>query len=244
MEENFGKLGIQDFFNVLFNGALFIVCAYWIFPKILDRYFDLKKQNETEAYAILLVVFFAIGLIIQEFAQICDRHIFHIKMNAERNFLKKKYKNVCIGGRSKNHIIGNNNKLKRYRKMGKKILKEKGFKFSNEFTGAQSTYIYAVCYYTVENCGRSSKYEKMRGLFDMSVSLSFSCMVLEFLSIISGLLCLWDYEIKLSMIIQILVFGVGIVIFNNRAKVIMNYKVRMLMETYCCCKENAKKKNA
>ena len=46
MEENVGKLGIIDFFNVLFAGCIFIIGFLWLFPCFLEFYDDFKYYYE------------------------------------------------------------------------------------------------------------------------------------------------------------------------------------------------------
>ena len=235
MEGYYEKLGIQDFFNVIFGGAIFCICICWIYPQILTHYNNFKNTYKEESYIVIFVIFFVIGLIIQEVASFFDVKIMHIKSNVVKNFLKNNYNQKNIYGGYKNCIIQNDIKLKVYRNIGKKILRTHGLKYDKDFTDEQNQFIYSFCYYIIEKCNMCHKYEKMRGLFDMSLILCFSCIVLEisiFPSLIYGI---WIHRISKKVIIEIILLLVGFIIFYNRAKKLMNYKARILMGTYEYC---------
>lgn len=243
VEENFGRLGIMDFFNVLFTGGIFIVCACWICPWFWEQY--LKVNLKTERYVVILVISFTIGLILQEIGVFWDKKIGHIEENVLSNFLSRNaiFTNNKVGmiKRIGNDIIGNEFKLQEYRKCGKEILISKSIDFKNDFTEEQCRYIYAYCFYYIENRGKTGKYEKMRGLFDLARTLTASSMIL---SIWSGLAFIYriivsQYSVEsLVNVPQMILFGFIAYIFYVRAKRIMCYRVRMMMGVYESCKDN------
>lgn len=57
MEENVGKLGIVVFFNVLFTGGIFIICASWIsFYYRVKKIMNYKARMLMEVYDICMVI--------------------------------------------------------------------------------------------------------------------------------------------------------------------------------------------
>ena len=140
MKENFGKLGIEDFFNVLFAGGIFIVGIWWTFPFLFELYDDFKWNYEVEAYVGIIVIIFLLGLVAQELGTSLDQRWGHIKSNVIENFLRKK-ENVEIkkpriirlvdsilridrvekGIKKSNFILANDMKFNLYRKYGECI---------------------------------------------------------------------------------------------------------------------------
>jgi len=139
---------------------------------------------------------------------------------------------------NKNTIIDNDVKLRFYRKHAIRILREKGEKFDGEFKPVQCQFIYAYCLYYIEYQGKSAKYEKMRGLFDMARTLVAMSILLLIASIIMqfyNVVIIQDFYAIITSGFQMLLFAISTIIFSNRAKRIMNYKTRMLMEVYDVC---------
>ena len=170
MEENLGKLGIMDFFNVLFTGGIFVICASWICPELWSLYININKDYQYESYVGIVVLFFGIGMILQEVGSYYDAKFEHIKDNVLKNFLKedldleegiiegvlKKIKGVPKikeknpnGSEKKNRIIDNEIKFKVYREHGKDILENKNYKVSKDFSSEECKFIYAYCIYYI-----------------------------------------------------------------------------------------------
>ena len=143
MEENYKKLGIQDFFNVLFAGAVFAICIIWIEPFVWF-WFVRIEGNDALKYLCTAIVLYAIGLCLQELGSIIDGRIFKIKTNAISTYLWKaeKYREDVLEKKvlykmcskiDKKHnvfykdktIIGNGCKQQVYRENAKQILIEK-----------------------------------------------------------------------------------------------------------------------
>lgn len=230
MDENFGKLGIQDFFNVVFVGGIFGICASWVCPILWNIYTGIGENYKYERYVGTILILFGIGIVMQELSSIWDDKVGKIKENVLSKFL------------TDSTVIGNEVKWKIYRKLGKDVLREKGKAFHKDFTNEQCKFIYAYCLYYIENRGKSGKYEKMRGLFDMAKTLKFCCAILAGLSMINLLRILYVNEIIYSReisvsILQVLIFLISSKIFDNRAKRCMRYKTRMLMEVFDVCKD-------
>lgn len=233
MEENVSKLGIMDFFNVLLTGALFVICANWIYPIFWNFYISIDKNYQSESRIGVIVLFFGVGLILQEAGSYFDSKVGHIKDNVLENFLKKD-----------NAIINNKIKLDVYREHGKKILKCKGSELNDEFSPIQCKFIYAYCLYYIENKEKSSKYEKMRGLFDFARTMIASSLLLligSCIMLVYNLVMIKGFNLEIINIIQIFLFGLCTSIFYGRAKRIMSYKARMLMQVYDVCIDVKKK---
>lgn len=259
MEENLGKLGIMDFFNVLFAGGIFVICVSWICPELWSLYTNINGKYQYESYVGIIVLFFCVGMILQEAGSYYDSKYEHIKNNVLKNFLRedlqieegkiesilKKIKGLfklkkenIVEKEKKNKIIDNAIKLEVYRKHGKEILDNKEYEFTGEFSHEECKFIYAYCIYYIENKGKSAKYEKMRGLFDMSRTMMSSSLLLllgSCIMLIYNLIVVRGFNIEIENIVQIFIFALCTVIFCGRAKRIMNYKARMLMEVYDVC---------
>lgn len=261
MEENAGKLGIMDFFNVILTGGLFTICTSWIYPVFWDLYTNITKEYQKESWVGIIIIFFGIGLILQEVGSYYDSRFEHIKDNVLNNFLKEELslEKGLIGRifgviehglkiikkifkkepeKIENKIINNAIKLKIYIKHGEKILEKKVHRFSNKFSSEECRFIYAYCLYYVENKGKHAKYEKMRGLFDLARTMISSSLLLLLESCILMIYNIWkvkDWYVEKENLIQIILFAFCTIIFYGRAKRIMNYKARMLMEVYDIC---------
>lgn len=96
MEKNFDRLGIMDFFNILFVGGIFIVCVCWICPPIWNWYLSINKEYKMESYVGIIVISFTIGLILQEAGVFWDKQLGHIELNTINNFLLKKLTKFLI----------------------------------------------------------------------------------------------------------------------------------------------------
>ena len=81
MEDNLGKLGIIDFFNVLFTGGIFTICVGWIYPEIWNLYIKININYQYESYAGIIVLFFCIGMILQEVGSYYDTKYEHVRNN-------------------------------------------------------------------------------------------------------------------------------------------------------------------
>lgn len=238
MEESVGKLGIIDFFNVLFASCIFMIGFWWLFPNFFELYGEFKNDYEKEAYVGIIIIAFFIGLILQQFGSFLDQKCFHIKSNVIENFLKlSNLKEVT----KSNDIIDNDIKFAVYRNYGKSILKNKGIDIEKDFDEQQCKFVYAYCVYYTESKGKNGKYEKMRGLFDLSRTLVGVSEALAFLGFIKCILSIILWQ-KISCLwistVQIFVFMIIESIFYKRAEKIMKYKARMLMEVYDICMEN------
>ena len=89
VEENLGKLGIMDFFNVLFTGAFFVICISWIVPCLWKYYVKINQNFEYESYVGIVVLFYIVGIILQELGSYYDNKYEHIKSNVLEYFLKE-----------------------------------------------------------------------------------------------------------------------------------------------------------
>lgn len=253
MEESLNKLGIMDFFNVLFTGGIFAIGASWIFPWLWEQYININREYEYESYVGIIILFYTIGMILQEVGSFYDSNFEHIKDNVLQYFLQEnkdlkvglieKIKDEIILGKERvkgKEIIGNEIKLKVYKEHGKEIIKQKENKIVSEFDKEQCKFIYAYCLYYIENQGKSAKYEKMRGLFDMARTMMSSSLLLflgSSLSFLGNLIFIRGFNREFVNIIQMFLFALCVIIFHSRAKRLMNYKARMLMEVYDVCKD-------
>lgn len=238
VEKNFDRLGIMDFFNILFVGGIFIVCVCWICPPIWNWYLSINKEYKMESYVGIIVISFTIGLILQEAGVFWDKQLGHIELNTINNFLLK---NIILNNKTiTNKIINNKFKLQVYREYGKQILANKSIRYKKEFTAEQCRYIYSYCFYYIEVRGKSDKYEKMRGLFDLSRSLIISSVILSVWSCLVFIYTMKNMHYQDTNIVnlfQIFLFSSIALVFYFRAKRIMRYRVRMVMGVYESCKE-------
>ncbi len=254
MGDNFSQLGIQDFFNVLFSGGYFGVSVSVIFSNLWDKYIESDMNNFK--YVCIFLIFYALGLCLQEIGSFFDSRVLKIKKNALSHFLwgKEKYyndvlrKNILFSFCSKvdrkhklfykdSTIINNECKELIYRGHGKDILENKEIEFGDEFTEQQSKFIYAYCLYYIEVLGKNKKYEKMRGLYDMAITLcSTSCIIggIGICKLIMDSICN-NMENLWIDILYIIVFLIVAIVFYCRAEKLMKYKTRMLMQVYDTC---------
>lgn len=87
MDENFGKLGIQDFFNVLFVGGIFGICASWVWPFLWNIYTGIGDNYKYERYVGTILILFGIGIVMQELSSTWDDKVGKIKENVLAKFL-------------------------------------------------------------------------------------------------------------------------------------------------------------
>lgn len=254
MEENLGKLGIMDFFNVLFTGGFFVICISWIVPWFWDYYVSINENFEYESYVGVFVLCYVVGIILQELGSWYDSKCEHIKSNVLEYFLQEKVilKEGLIEsilkrvrrkekGTKGKKIIDNPIKLHVYQKYQQEILDKKAKKIlKNVSEEEQCRFVYAYCLYYIEHQGKSAKYEKMRGLFDMARTMIVSSILLIIASSINffyNVIFLREFDGIMVSILQVVLFVCCVFIFHSRAKKLMNYKARMLMEVYDVCQD-------
>lgn len=106
-EDTYGKLGIQDSFNVFVSGGFFVLCMFWIYPQLWKFYSSIELQ--TERYLGGIIICYICGISLQEIGSTLDSKIFKI------------YDTIIKGCFKKNSDIFNKERLKVYRQYGKKF---------------------------------------------------------------------------------------------------------------------------
>ncbi len=189
------QLGLYDFFNVFLSGAtlVFGLCV------LNDKIYGLMWNNIsvlTGLYIILLV--YATGICIQELATYIDNKFLKIYMNMSHSVLYDLTKGQCTSMLSR-YVLRNSMILERYRKNALRIIdpnqrKKKCISFNDYETNGL---VFSVYQYKVLVCGKDKKVEKLRALFDLSLSL----MMCFFVLFISSFLSLFT-DTKISPIIS------------------------------------------
>lgn len=238
------QLGLYDFFNVLIYGATFVggVC-------VLNANFCNYLWNNLsfqKGLAIILLIYIA-GMILQEIGSTVDKKSKNLYTGMHRSILNgsldEEYEKE-----SSNKIIKNPVILKRYRDVADRLieefdLKDKADRFENEYING---YVFSICQYTVSFKGEDKKVEKLRALFNMSITL-MSCFFLLAICAFFTLILNLDMSVKicnifglplhgcehcLDKIIMVVVFlGAGFA-FYFRAKSTMRNFLLILLGTY------------
>lgn len=231
MEEISVKLGLYDFFNVLLAGGLFVFSVFFMSHKVLDFYANkvlVVFNTEFEKILVLLFLCYIIGIVFQEIASFCEEKIFHIRKSMLKNFLIV------------DSIVENKPKLEVFRNLAYDILNKKLISHGdNDISGEQCHYVYAYCFYYVQNRGMTEKIEKIRALYGMSKTFTVVFFAIAFVALIKISMNIFLPNIvinELPLTISFFISSVFLMIlFFYRMKKNMKYMIRMIMSTYEAC---------
>lgn len=241
------QLGLYDFFNVLIYGATF-VCGIGALNNKFCKYLW-ENLSFQKGIGIVLLIYIT-GMLLQELGSAVDKYLTKLYKGMHRRILKgnldKRYSTETTNDIIKNPVV-----LERYRYNAKKLLEEHNFKaedsrddrFENEFVNG---YIFSISQYYVSIKGKDKKVEKLRALFDMSITL-MTCFFLLGICAFGALIFNTDMSIaicsnlgfavhgcehcldKLIMIVLFLSIGTA---FLFRAKRTMRNFLLILLGTY------------
>ena len=138
METLMGKLGIYDFFNLVIAGGIFLLGLKIL--NITDPMSWAYPDNELISIAIIFLMSYILGALIQYIARMVDKKVFKISPKMMQNCLINKEK-----------VIRNSEKLKVYQQEAKVFFENKNIEISkNEFSEEQCEYYFSHCCYYLQ----------------------------------------------------------------------------------------------
>lgn len=217
METLMGKLGIYDFFNLVIAGGIFLLGLKIL--NITDPMSWAYPDNELISIAIIFLMSYILGALIQYIARMVDKKVFKISPKMMQNCLINKEK-----------VIRNSEKLKVYQQEAKVFFENKNIEISkNEFSEEQCEYYFSHCCYYLQIKGQSEKVEKMRGIMGLTNLLMVCFGGLAITGIINIVASFFTGEI--ANITPAFIFTVAAVISFFKSKLNTNEWVRMVMGT-------------
>lgn len=175
------QLGIYDFFNILVSGAVFTfgVCV------INSTFCDFVWKDISFAKGVgIIVLFYVLGLVLQEIGSLADKKGFNIYRSMSRSILKSTF-DSCGNEILSNKVVVNALQIKQYRMYADSVMAglvdmTDNKRFNNDdYNG----YFFSVCQYFVAVKGKDKKVEKMRALFDMSRTLTICFLLLSLVAL-------------------------------------------------------------
>lgn len=235
------QLGIYDFFNVVLNGAVFVSGISLINSNAYDK---LCENISFFKGIVLILVIYTIGMIIQELGSLVDKKILNIYRSMSNSLLKPhfRYEKTASNGIVENPLLLNQYQINASDLLNNSYDSTKK-DFKNNFVNG---YFFATCQYLVSIYGKDKKVEKLRALFDMSLSIMV-CFVLlalfTFVSLFSNVNMSVDicnlmgfnfngFEYFIDKFIMMIVFSFMAYVFYIRAKRTMKNFLLILLGTY------------
>lgn len=226
MDDLFDKLGLYDFFNVIFVGGIFIIVFLVILYPEAYHYFCGILKSSYEKGICFFFISYLLGIIFQEIGKIIDRNFEKVKYKHFENFLN-----------DDNDIIDYNTKRNVYKRSARDILERQQIDIDvteKFFSKEQNKYVFTYCLYYVENKKRNAKIEKMRALYDMARGLKASfCVILTIIIADAYNFSKVNLTYYAYVFLAVLVI---IILLKIRMIYLSKYFIRMVMGVYESCK--------
>lgn len=235
------KFSVFDYFNLLIGGMVFLfglgLCGY---PETKSILLNISNMISGSTFLLIIAMIlfvclsFVVGTVINEIGN----WIFKGWLKWEQNLVKK-----CL---ISENVVGNNSKLKSYRKKAFKFLSSQVPDFDKEYKGEVYTedhcaYFFAYCSYYIQIHKLDKKAERLREVQGLSMLLACAFALVPFANLIfSKMLGKFNIYYGINPIVICVCFFFAGVFARKHYCDIMN-RVRMVLAVYdaCIATENA-----
>ena len=222
MSEILDRIGIYDFFGVLFPGIIAGVVGFYYYPQLLDFFYE-NIQTDVLRYFFFFVYAYLFGQVLHEVG-------FYI----EKKWMFRKGEPQDIFLDQKGRILSDSERETYVR------IFEKGYgniKIKNNFNNKENRLIFNYCIQRISKEKMNNSYEKMQALYGMARCLYTLFGANTFVYLIY---LVYSRFCTIHVIINLVVSLILCILFYFRAKRYANQKVKMAMRTFLVCANKKK----